>query len=45
MAQNTVKAKVKATGKEVEVYKSKLRSTWIEYPDCGKEYKQDELQF
>ena len=39
-----VKATVKATGKQVEVYK--LRSGgWCDYSDCKTVYKDEELKF
>ena len=41
----TFKATVVATGKEVEVYKSSQRETYIDYADCSTEYKKEELKF
>ena len=34
-----------ATGEKVQVYKSSLRSTWINYLDCKTEYETKELKF
>ena len=34
-----------ATNKEVKVYKSKLRGTWINSFDLNTEYKPEELKF
>jgi len=34
-----------SNGKEVKVYKSKLRPTWIDCTDCKTEYKQEDLVF
>lgn len=39
------KATVLSTGKEVTVYKHKERGTWIEFPNCETEYKNNELTF
>lgn len=38
------KAKVKATGKTIQVYIS-VRGTWIDYFNCTTEYTENELQF
>jgi hypothetical protein len=38
------KAKVKATGKEIEVYELK-NGDWCDYADCKTTYKYSELQF
>ena len=38
-------AVVKSTGKNVNVYRSKLRDTWIDFEDCKTEYKPKELSF
>lgn len=40
----TKKAKVKATGQLVEVYKL-TRGTWCNSNDCKTEYKDNELEF
>ena len=39
------KAIVIATGKEIEVYQSIIRGTWIDYADCTTEYSKDKLKF
>jgi len=45
MAQETVKATLKSNGKQVEVYRSKLRNTFIDYSNCTTEYQESELSF
>lgn len=40
----TKKAKVKATGELVEVYRLN-RGGWCNYADCKTEYEDDELEF
>lgn len=45
MAQETKKATIVATGEKIEVYKSKLRDTYINAKDCTTEYKFNELKF
>ena len=40
----TRKAKVKATGQIVEVYRLH-RGGWCNYADCKTEYKEEDLQF
>lgn len=40
----TRKAKVKATGKIIEVYRLQ-RGNWCDYADCTTEYKEEDLQF
>lgn len=45
MAQETLNATVKETGKSIVVYRSKIRDTFIDYSDCKTEYKPSELQF
>ena len=40
-----VKAKLKSTGKEIEVYKSVLRDTYVLFEDCKTEYKKEDLVF
>jgi len=45
MAQETKKATIVANGKKVEVYKSSIRGTWIDFSDCKTEYKDNELKF
>lgn len=40
----TRKAKVKATGQIVEVYRL-LRGGWCNNADCKTEYKEEDLQF
>ncbi len=44
MSNNTKKAIVIATGKEIEVYKLN-RGGWADYSDCKTEYKAEELDF
>ena len=44
MAKSTRKAKVKATGQTVEVYKLD-KGGWCNYADCKTEYKTEELEF
>ena len=39
------KVTVIASGKKVDVYRSKRRGTWINSIDCSTEYKQNELNF
>ena len=39
------KAIVIATGKEIIVYRSRERGTWISSEDLRTEYEQDELRF
>lgn len=44
--QETRKATLNQTGQELEVYRSKVKQdTWVSYPDCSKEFKEDELTF
>lgn len=38
-----MKATIKKTGKQIDVYKSKLRNTFINSEDCTTEYKPSEL--
>jgi len=45
MEQGTKKATIVANGKQVVVYKSKLRDTWVDFSDCTTEYKNEELRF
>lgn len=40
-----LKAKVKSSNKVVEVYKSALRNTYIDFSDCKTEYTESELIF
>lgn len=42
--KNLRKARVKATGKTIEVY-SLNKGDWCDYSDCKTEYKDDELIF
>lgn len=44
MENKTVKAKVIATGEDVIVYSLK-KGGYAEYPNCTREFKQNELQF
>ncbi len=39
------KATIIKTGKQVKVYRSRLRDTWIDSNDCETEYKPKELRF
>jgi hypothetical protein len=39
------KAKVKATGKEVFVYRHSKRDVWVDKEDCKTEYTPAELTF
>ena len=45
MANESKKAKVRESGKMVEVYKHSKRGTWICKSDHKTEYKQEELIF
>lgn len=45
MSRETKKAKIKATGKEIEVYKHRERDTWVQYPESENEFKSTELDF
>lgn len=45
MTQELKNAIIIATGEKVEVYKSSLRNTWIDYLDCNTEYGLHELKF
>ncbi len=38
------KARVRATGRNVQVYFTK-RGTWCDYADCTTEYTSEELEF
>ena len=40
-----MKAILKRTGKSIDVYKSKLRNTYINSKDCTTEYQPTELNF
>ncbi len=44
MENKLLNATVKATGNKVQVYKLK-KGGYAEYPNCTKEYKDDELNF
>jgi hypothetical protein len=44
MENKTRKAKVKATGQVVEVYRLQ-RGGWCNLADCKTEYKEEDLQF
>lgn len=43
--QATKQATIKSTGKVIQVYKSKIRGTWISAIDCTTEYQESELIF
>ena len=45
MKSNEKKAKIKVNGKEVIVYRSSQRDTWIDSNDLKTEYKPNELIF
>ncbi len=45
MAATIRKAKVKATGKVITVYKCNDRGTWLDAVDCLTEYQTSELTF
>jgi len=46
MGTNEVRnARVKATGKIIQVYRHRERSTWINCQGCSEEYKEHELEF
>lgn len=45
MAQELKKAKIKVTNNEIEVYKNKLRGTWVDFADCKTEYYTNQLDF
>jgi len=45
MGQELKKAKIKDSGKEIQVYRSAVRSTWIDYEDCKTEYYTNMLEF
>lgn len=44
MSNEVKKAKVKATGKMIEVYR-RTAGGWVDYPSCSKIYQNDELIF
>lgn len=43
MEQKVLNATLKSNGKKVQVYKSKLRDTYIDYSNCTTEYKPSDL--
>jgi len=45
MAQETKKATIVSSGEKIEVYKSKLRDSYINAKDCTTEYKPAQLKF
>jgi hypothetical protein len=43
--QTLRKATIKATGKEIQVYKQNSTGLWIDYADCTTTYNESELTF